>query len=43
MPGSVKIPVVRDGQRGLFELLGALNQVFDPVGAVEERVLRVAM
>ena len=35
--------MIGDRQRGLLELLGALDQIVDPVGAVEERVFRVAM
>jgi hypothetical protein len=39
----VKIPVVGDGERRLLQLGGALNQVVDPIGAVEQRVLGVAV
>ena len=42
-PGRVQIAVVRDGQGGLFELLRPGNQVFDPVRAVEERILGMAV
>ena len=43
LPGGVQVAVIGDRQGGLLELLGAPDQVIDPVGAVEERVFRVAM
>src|SRR5689334_6735859 len=43
LPGGVEITMVGDRQPGLLELLRPPDQVIDPVRAVEERVLRVAM
>ncbi len=43
VPGRVQIPVVGNSQRRLLELLRASDEVADPVRAVEERILRVAM
>jgi hypothetical protein len=37
------VAMIRDGKRGLLQLEGATDQVIDPVGAVEERVLGVAV
>src|SRR5439155_24719795 len=42
-PGGVEIPVIGDRQGRLLELDGTLDQVIDPVCAIEERVFRVAM
>ena len=39
----MQIAVVGDRQRGLFELLGAANQVVYAIGAVEEGVLGVTV
>src|SRR5688572_23864888 len=43
VPRRVQIAVVRDGQCGLLQLLRAPNQVVDPVGSIEEGVLRVTV
>src|SRR5678815_800861 len=43
LPGGVKISMIGYRQPGLLELLRPPDQVVDPVRAVEERVLRVAM
>src|SRR5215510_13793582 len=43
LPGGVEISVVGDRQGRLLELLGAADQVVDPVCAVKKRVFRVAM
>ena len=42
-PGAVQVPVVGDGERVHAERLDAVQQVRDPIGAVEERVLAVSM
>jgi hypothetical protein len=39
----VKIPVIRDRERRLFQLQSPCDQVFDAVGAIEEGILRVAV
>src|SRR5262245_8779476 len=43
LPGGVEITMISDCQPGLLELLRPPDQIVDPVRAVEERVLRVAM
>ena len=42
-PGGVQVAVVGDREGRLFELLRSSDQVIDPVGTVEKRVLGVAM
>ena len=39
LPRGVDVAVIGDRQRRLLELLGATDQVIDPVGTVEKRVL----
>ncbi len=39
----MQVTVVGDRERRLFELDGPFNQVVDPVGAIEQRVLGMAM
>ena len=43
LPRRVQIAVVGDRQRRLLELLSPVDQVGDPVGAVEERILGVTV
>ena len=43
LPGGVQVAVIGDGERRLLELLRALDQVLDAVGAVEEREFGVAV
>src|SRR3569833_2469255 len=43
LPRGVEITVIGNGERRLFQLLGALDQIVDPIGAVEKRVLRMAV
>src|SRR5688572_20460111 len=43
LPGGVQISVIGDRERRLLELGSALDELLDPVGAVEERVLGVAV
>jgi hypothetical protein len=42
-PGSVEVAMIRDGQRRLLELDSPPNEVFESVGAVEQRILGMAM
>ena len=35
IPGGVQVPVVRDGESGLLQLLRAPNQIVDPVRSVK--------
>ena len=42
-PGGVHVSMVRDRQRGLFQLLCAADQVVDAVRSVEQRILGMAM
>ncbi len=43
LPRGVHVTVIRNRERWLLELQSPLDQVIDPVGAVEEGVLRVAV
>jgi hypothetical protein len=43
LPRRVHVAVIRHGERRHLELLGAADQRIDPVGAVEKRVLGVAV
>lgn len=38
VPRAVKISVICDRQGGLFELLGAADQIANSIGTVEQRV-----
>lgn len=42
-PGSVEVAMVRDSQRRLLELDSPPNEVFESVGAVEQRILGMAV
>ncbi len=43
LPGRVHVTVICDRERGLLELQSPLDQVIDPVGAVEEGILRMTV
>ncbi len=43
LPGGVHVTVICNRQRGLLVELRALDQIIDAIGAVEERILGVAM
>ncbi len=43
LPGPVKIAVIGDGERGHAHGDGLADQVVDPVGSVEERILAMAV
>ena len=43
LPGGMEVTVIGNGEGGLLEFQGTPDQVVNPVGAVEQRILGMTM